>query len=81
METLNAQFWADGKPRREIKLIDITRSALGEIESGKIDGLALDEIVSIAFSPQPQFAIEDLVYDVVVKRDGTFTAKRHGTSN
>ena len=49
---------------------EVVRSAIDEIQSGKVYGLGLGDNRSIGFSKESQLTVDGVLYDVVVGKDG-----------
>jgi len=80
METINAQMWFGGNAPRPVTITNVERDALDEIESGKFEGVPLEDLVRFACISDRQLTVDGIVYDVEVSKSGEFSSKRRGSS-
>lgn len=62
--------------RKLVKLAEIVRNPMGEIETGRFASLRLDEITTVAFDRTARLQAEGVIYRFTARKDGTFRAKR-----
>ena len=73
-------MWFGGNAPRPVTITNVERDALDEIESGKFEGVPLEDLVRFACISDRQLTVDGIVYDVEVSKSGEFSSKRRGSS-